>query len=216
MAEPAPTVENFEPAAERTIGDVETLKAISDPVRIRILDTMLSRPEEAWTVKRLATALGVGPTKLYHHVNILEERELIRPAATRVVSGIIETSYRVAQLSLRLDRTLLAGGRVPDAVDQLLRSVLDGVRDGIEESLRSGVAAADPDAPPARRLILARGLTRLPAARAAELHERMRALMAEFDALDDAGEDAQPFGYLVGLYPMTVLTSGTTGEEDPS
>jgi DNA-binding transcriptional ArsR family regulator len=205
----------FEPEAERTIGDVETLKAISDPVRIRILDTMLSRPEDAWTVKRLASALGVGPTKLYHHVNVLEERGLIRPSGTRVVSGIIETRYRVAQLSIRLDRRLLAGGRVPEAVDQLMRTVLDGVRNAIEESLRAGVAVADPEAPPAQRLILARGLTRLPPERAAELHERMRALIAEFDALDDAGDDAQPFGYLVGLYPMTVRAADAAGEEDP-
>ena len=87
---------------------METLKALSDPVRLRILETMVQAADEDWTVKRIATALGVGPTKLYHHIAILEERELIRVAGTRVVSGIIETRYRIAQLSVRLDRTLLS------------------------------------------------------------------------------------------------------------
>ena len=90
-------VEPFEPLAERVISDVETLKALSDPVRLRILETMVTAADEAWTVKRLAKALGSGTTKLYHHIDILEERDLIRVAGTRVVSGIIETSYRIAR-----------------------------------------------------------------------------------------------------------------------
>src|SRR6476646_2888850 len=81
-----------QPVAERVISDVETLKALSDPVRLRILETMVTAADEAWTVKRLAKALGTNTTKLYHHINILEERDLIRVAGTRVVSGIIETS----------------------------------------------------------------------------------------------------------------------------
>jgi len=190
----------LEPLAERTISDVETLRALSDPIRLRILESMVARASETWTVKRLAAALGVGPTKLYHHVGVLEERGLIRIAGTRVVSGIIETSYRTAQLSLRLDRALLAGG-LPEPVDALLRTVLDTVRDGIAASLAAGIADPDPNADPARRLILARGLTRVLPERAAELHDRMRALIAEFDELDD-GEAGTPFGYLVGLYPI--------------
>src|SRR5262245_5857560 len=80
-----------EPLAERRIGDVETIKALSDPLRLRILEVMTAAPAETFTVKRLAGILGVSQTKLYHHVNQLVERELIRPAGQRVVSGIIET-----------------------------------------------------------------------------------------------------------------------------
>src|SRR4029079_5425971 len=100
-------VDPFQPAAERVISDVETLKAISDPVRLRILETMVTAADEAWTVKRLAQALDTNPPKLYRRTNIQDGREFIRFAGTRVVSGIIETSYRIAQLSLRLDRALL-------------------------------------------------------------------------------------------------------------
>src|SRR4026208_199358 len=122
------------PVTERIISDVVTLKAISDPIRLRILETMVTAADEAWTVKRLAAALGTNPTKLYHHINILEERELIRVAGTRVVSGIIETSYRIAQLSLRLDRALLsgAGPDVRSSVHDVLAVIFDSVRDEIE------------------------------------------------------------------------------------
>ena len=67
-----------QPVAERIISDVETLKALSDPVRLRILETMVTAADEAWTVKRLAKALGTNTTKLYHHINILEDPEADR------------------------------------------------------------------------------------------------------------------------------------------
>ena len=156
------------PAAERIISDVETLKALSDPVRLRILETMVTAADEAWTVKRLAAALGTNPTKLYHHINILEERELIVVAGTRVVSGIIETSYRIAQLSLRLDRALLsgAGADVRSSVHDVLAVIFDSVRDEIERGLASGLIKSSDD--PLSELLI-RGLTMLPTDRVAEL-----------------------------------------------
>ena len=54
-----------------------------------------------------------------------------RPAGQRVVSGIIETRYRIAQLSVRLDRSLLAGGAVDEtaaAFDEVLRTIFDTAR----------------------------------------------------------------------------------------
>src|SRR5919112_744906 len=76
--------------AERLISDAETLKAISDPLRLKILEAMVARVGEPWSVKELAAALDVPQTRLYHHVELLLERDLIRVAGQRVVSGIIE------------------------------------------------------------------------------------------------------------------------------
>jgi len=192
-----------QPAAERVISDVETLKAISDPVRLRILETMVTAANEAWTVKRLAAALGTNPTKLYHHINVLEERELIVVAGTRVVSGIIETSYRIAQLSLRLDRALLsgAGADVRNSVHDVLAVIFDSVRDEIERGLASGLIKSSDD--PLSELLI-RGLTMLPIERVAELRKRLRALLEEFDVAgpDEVEPGAVPFGYLLAIYPF--------------
>jgi DNA-binding transcriptional ArsR family regulator len=190
------------PTSERVISDVESLKAISDPMRLRILETMVTEADQAWTVKRLAAAMGVGPTKLYHHVNILEEREFIRVAGTRVVSGIIETSYQIAQLTVRLDRALLSGSD-PDAessVHDVIGAIFDSVRDEIEQGLRSGPIREDDD--PLANLMI-RGLTKIPADRAVEMKRRLRELFAEFDT-DDPSEvepGSLPFGCLVAVYP---------------
>jgi DNA-binding transcriptional ArsR family regulator len=195
--------DTFQPLAERIISDVETLKAISDPVRLRILETMVTSADEAWTVKRLAAALGTNPTKLYHHINILEERQLIVVGGTRVVSGIIETSYRIAQLSLRLDRALLsgAGDDVRSSVHDVLAVIFDSVRDEIERGLASGLVKSSDD--PLSELLI-RGLTMLPAERVAELRARLRELLEEFDVAgpDQVEPGSVPFGYLIAVYPF--------------
>jgi DNA-binding transcriptional ArsR family regulator len=195
--------DTFQPLAERIISDVETLKAISDPVRLRILETMVTSADEAWTVKRLAAALGTNPTKLYHHINILEERQLIGVAGTRVVSGIIETSYRIAQLSLRLDRALLsgAGDDVRSSVHDVLAVIFDSVRDEIERGLADGLVKSSDD--PLSELLI-RGLTMLPAERVAELRARLRELLEEFDVAgpDQVEPGSLPFGYLIAVYPF--------------
>ena len=201
------------PARERVISDVETLKALSDPVRLRILEVMVQAADEDWTVKRLATALGVGPTKLYHHVAILEERAFIRASGKRVVSGIIETRYRIAQLSVRLDRALLSGSGPADetaaALDEVLRSIFDAALVDVGRALRSGALELDP-APGSGRGILRQDLTRLSPARAAELRDRLVALLDEFDG-DDADPDAaswSAYGVLVALYPVVDASAG--------
>jgi DNA-binding transcriptional ArsR family regulator len=192
----------FEPEAVRTIGDVETLRALSDPLRLRILETMVQRTEPAWSVKELAAALGVPQTRLYHHVEQLVEHDLVRPVERRVVSGIIETRYRVAARSFQLDRQLFAGG-TPEAraaLHETLTSVFDTARHEIELAIHLGTIDVAESAPPERRLLLSRGAVRLTPARAADLRARLAGLIEEFDS--EPGDDAGPYGLVLAVYPL--------------
>lgn len=191
-----------EPLAERSISDVETLKALSDPLRLRILELMTAGHDETFTVKRLATALEVSQTKLYHHVNLLVERELIRPVGTRVVSGIIETSYRIAQLSVKLDRGLLAGDA--PVLHDMLTTIFEGARDDIERGVRLGAIDLTDDADPLHKVILAKGFARLSPTRAIEFRARLQELLESYDDdLPDAtGATGTGYGFVLGFYPM--------------
>jgi len=208
-----------EPLGERLISDVETLRALSDPVRLRILEVMTASPDQTFTVKRLATELATSQTKLYHHVNTLVERELVRVASQRVVSGIIETSYRVGQLDLRLDRALLSAD--PSVTHDTLATFFDGARDDIERGLRAGVIATEEDAPPERKLVLARGMGRLDAAQAADFRARLLELFAAFGATEGDGavvtgpDAAPPYGLVLAMYSMVdpVADGSTEGPE---
>jgi DNA-binding transcriptional ArsR family regulator len=190
------------PERERIVSDVETLKALSDPLRLKILETMVAGTPGAWTAKELAAALSVPQTRLYHHIDLLLERDLIRVAGQRVVSGIIETRYQVAALSLRLDHRLLAGDDAETAASRraMLVTVLDAAREELEGALRG--AAVEPgglEAPD--RPLVTSGQANLTPARAAELRARLEALLAEFDT-DSGDPDAKPYGLLLALYAV--------------
>lgn len=207
---PAPPPEidpAFEPEAVRQVRDVETLRAMSDPTRIRLLETMVTRMDPPWSVKELAAALGLPQTRLYHHVDLLLGRDLIRAVEQRVVSGIIETRYRVAARSFQLDRRLFAGDgdsgdETRQALHDTLLAIFDSARDEVEIAIRLGAADAGADAPPHRRLMLSRGLARLSPDRAADLRQRLEALETEFEH-DDAA-DGEPYGLLLAVYPLPI------------
>ena len=59
------------------------------------------------SVKELAAELGEPQTKLYRHVKQLESTGLIRVAASRLVSGILEQRYQACQTDLRLGPGLM-------------------------------------------------------------------------------------------------------------
>lgn len=190
----------------RYIRDVEALKAISDPTRIRILETMVQRRSPAWSVKELAAALGLPQTRLYHHVDLLLEHGLIRPVERRVVSGIIETRYLPAAVSFQLDPALFAGdaGEGLEVLHQTLVSIFDTARAEVERAIRTGAVDAGPDAPSQRRLLVNRGVVRLSATRANELRRRLMELTQEFEADEAAPDDPEAIslGVVLAVYPL--------------
>ena len=196
------------PLPERIVSDPETLKAISDPTRLRILETMVTRADEPWSVKELAAALGVPQTRLYHHIELLAERELIRPAGQRIVSGIVETRYRVTALSLRLDPRLLASEDQAASTEALIGNVLDATRGELLAVLRT--LPADPDQLGADRPLVSRGLARLTPARWTELRTRLLALMDEFT--DPDAPDQRAYGFFLAFYPAP--TQQQTGDPE--
>ena len=211
-----PVTMDVEPLGERLVSDVETLRALSDPVRLRILEVMSAAPDETFTVKRLAAELATSQTKLYHHVATLLERDLVLVASQRVVSGIIETSYRVGQRSLRLDRALLSAD--PSVMHDTLSTIFDGARDDIERGLRAGLIHTDESREPSDKLVLGRGISRLSPAQAAAFRARLVALLEEFGAdtePSDGATDPRPgFGIVIAMYRMVdAVADGSTEDE---
>lgn len=162
----------------RVISDVGTLKALADPVRIRIVMELGMGPK---TVKEVAAILDAPPTRLYYHFKILERNRLIRVAGRRLVSGIEERSY---------EATAMSWTTAPDATSTIVASgiidaLLGVVRAELEVALLSkpGQPVGEPSSP-----VPFLALTRLALSEAdvEELQERLGAIM------DDFGEDGMP------------------------
>src|SRR3712207_4848152 len=123
----------------------ETLKLISDPLRLRLLELLRG---EARTVKELAAALDAPVTKLYYHVNLLLEHGLIRVTDARLVSGSTEKRFGVVASRLSVDRALLgpeAAG--DDGLEAWLAVVLDEAKAEIRKSVHAGLVDATHEEP---------------------------------------------------------------------
>lgn len=124
------------------IKDVSTLKAMADSTRLHILIELHDQPR---TVKEVASVLGVRPTRLYYHFNMLERSGLIRVADRRLVSGIEERTYETVAES-----TTIAQEIVPEGVRSgVVGAMLNVVRAELELALLAGgpISVGDPESP---------------------------------------------------------------------
>ena len=186
------------PTAEFLITDVEQLKAVSDPLRLQIIDTMAEPPVRGWTAKELAARLGTKQTKLYHHLALLEERGFIRVAETRVVSGITEKRYAVVALSFRVDRSLVTGTAGTDAVSDMLDAIFEKAREEILAGQRSGLIDMSAEDFERRRMRLSASHARLSPASV----KKVMRLIEKLDEIDDLDEaDGADYGLVLAFYP---------------
>lgn len=120
------------------ITDLVTLKALSDPLRLDILKQVgiINRKGERCTVKQLGKMLGMPPTKLYYHVNLLEEHELLVVGDTQLVSGIIEKHYQVCAMNISVSQDLMAMNETEDRMGQLSQ-ILDSIEDLLTNSMQN-------------------------------------------------------------------------------
>jgi DNA-binding transcriptional ArsR family regulator len=182
------------------IKDLDTLKVIADPLRFQLLELLALEP---MTVKQLAEKLGLAPSKLYYHVNMLEDYGLIEVADTRIVSGIIEKHYSVISDSVDILPELLSftsqAGR--ENINTLLISTIDATREDLLRSLQARAFELDQGASEqTRHVMINRTLSRLPEEQAEEFIHKLKNLMDEFDSADSSG-DNQAFALTIAYYP---------------
>jgi DNA-binding transcriptional ArsR family regulator len=72
------------------INTVQQFKAVSDPIRSRILGIIQNQPA---TAKQIADRLGVTPGAIGHHLHVLEAAGLAQVVAHRLVRGIVANYY---------------------------------------------------------------------------------------------------------------------------
>ncbi len=190
-----------EPLQQRTISDVETLRTLADPLRLAILSALMDDGPEfrVMSVKELAEELGEPQTKLYRHVKQLEAAGLIRVAASRLVSGIVEQRYQASQRDISLGPELLSSREAVEESLAFVSVAFNRYRDQFFAAHRAHILA--PPGSPAgqadRKPILNMTEVRVPAAKAAEIHARLRAIIDEAHAAEDP--DGVPVSVLVGF-----------------
>ncbi len=181
----------------REIADLPSLRAISDPLRLRILEELCDRER---SVSELAEALRTTRHRLYYHVRLMERHGLIQETGTRTASGAPERLYRASARSFVISDEIapaLLSGTLATVFGQTLREV----EAGVARQRTAGSA----DAPQVEVL---RGVSTLPAGRHAEFVERVKGLVREFE--EAGGARGRRYGLLVAMAPV-LEDSGDTG-----
>lgn len=189
----------FVPVEEIVIDDLETLKVMADPLRLRIRELMY----EPCTVKQVAAELDIPPTKLYYHINLLEKHGLIVLVDTRIVSGIIEKHYQVASRGVRVSRNLLSptGTAQGAGLDVTFTGLFDDTRQDLRASIQAGVVKIEEDAPTHETLLAASNRLVLTADQAKELYEQLKKILREYNDISEA-QMAQPGQTDLHVYKM--------------
>jgi DNA-binding transcriptional ArsR family regulator len=193
-------------ADELRIESIDVLKAVFDPLRMRILEAFAGQPR---TVKEVAEDLGATPHRLYYHVNMLEEHGLLIVAETRMISGILEKHYKLAARHLIVAPSLLRFGtrEGEEGLEILLHSVLDDTRQDVKRSVRTGVVDMEQKSPHPDSLLLRRGLARMTPEQAHDFHRRLLELLDEFATIGGSAHTHgdQIFALAMALYPTSIL-----------
>jgi DNA-binding transcriptional ArsR family regulator len=193
--------EQFTPAEELVIGDLETLKVLSDELRLSILEYL----QDSGTVKSVADKLNRPPTKLYYHFNLLEKHGLIQMVNTRIVSGIVEKHYQASALRFRLARGLLSptSKDFDEQIDTMFTGIFGSARDDLRESLVDGVVETGEDAPAHRSLLLNQSRSLMTVDEADKFYEQLGELLKTY-GFTDIDRDSDRKDPNRQLYKITV------------
>jgi DNA-binding transcriptional ArsR family regulator len=182
------------PLGTHTVTDLAQVRALADPLRLRILGALGGVPR---TTKQVAGLLGEKPTKLYHHVEALERVGLIRLQETRPNRGTVEKYYQAVAAQFKVAASALspaAGpGEEPSAGEAMLTSILDTARKELVASLCPGPAGrpGPEEAPLVARVTVVGSRKKVQAVRRRLLRwiEKLRA--AEAEASRTGGQGGQ-------------------------
>lgn len=189
---------------EFVVDELETLKVIAHSTRLDILQA-LKLPK---TVKEIAKLLKLPATKLYYHVNLMENHGLLQVVETNIVSGIIEKKYQVVANNYRIDHQLLAT-QPPAAkdLDQMLSAIFDVTRAEIQRTVQQ---TEQNPFDPVNGMVW-RATLKLTAEQYADFYGRFATLLAEMDKLnteaaaDTAVSDQTRYGLTIAYYPIQPL-----------
>lgn len=183
------------------ISDLETLRAIADPLRVQIMELL---EDKSLTVKQVAEKLGLAPSKLYYHFGALEKLGMIEVAETRMVANMLEKTYKSAAHVLDVDPSLFTFSKEGDnePISILLSSTIDATREDLLRSMQARQFQLEQGADETPRRIINRVVSSVSEKRIGEFQERLVKLIQEFEAEDVKSKSTdQPYALTVAFYP---------------
>jgi DNA-binding transcriptional ArsR family regulator len=177
---------------------LEELKALSDPLRIRLIEAFADQP---MTTRQVARLLGEKPTRLYHHVEALEKLGLLKLVETRQNRGTMEHYYQAIAREFTVDAELLNiqnhSKETSQAVEDLLINVLQTSLAELRRSLRAGLLIGSGKK---NRWISSSHLN-MTSEEAGKLQSQFRELVRPYEMIPGKSYDSQ-YNLTLALFPV--------------
>lgn len=178
------------------IEDAETMEMLADPVRLEIIE-LLAEPQ---SVTELAEAMGAPRTRLYHHVNLLHDKDLIQVVATRQSGAVAEKIYWLTARGYQPGEGYLAEANPREQAEAVITAILGTVRADFVRAADEGIVNLAEDSA-AKTLFLRRSLTRLSPENLDALIRELEEVLTRYDGLRDPG--GIPVGVLSIVHPSS-------------
>lgn len=92
----------------KVISSLKAIKALSDPVRLRIIHAL--QQTESASASVLGEKLGLPPSNISYHLKILEKQGLVSIAETRMKGNLAEHIYAAAARNFIIQKSLVEEG----------------------------------------------------------------------------------------------------------
>lgn len=193
-----------EPADEFLIQDIETFRMLSHPMRTTILQLVSLAPR---SVRDMADRLGVPVTRLYYHVNMLEDAGLIRVAEVRKAGAMLQKVYQAAAHTYRPAPDLLDNADDPAAAAQVaVATVLDAARHDAEAALERRFSGSSPEDTPGS---LGRSVMVLTPQQVRSFVDELNELFARYEGV---APDGVSMGFSFSFFPLAGVPIGLADE----
>lgn len=184
--------------ADVLLTDIAQLEALANPTRTRIL----LEASQPITVAEIADRLETPKTRLYYHVNLLVEAQLLVQVDQRKSGARIERIFRIAARNFRSGPGIWEGAEDPQRVADLAAGVIfEPARAETAAVLEQTFQGIEPIAE------FGRWLVHLTADEAAAIADRIDGLIAEFRKNDDQPTPSTtPYAFTYAFTPTGTAT----------
>ena len=186
------------------VEDLETLRILTDPLRMEILQILDPEPQ---SINQVAEKLGLSASRLYYHFKILEENGLISAVQTRMVNNIVEKFYWLTAEDIDFDKSLFefSSETGQENVERLVLSYLESTRMDMMRSIQARKSKLVNGAKPIPRdMIIVSSKKRIKDETYQVFIQRLKDLLEEFSTLPEEkseAEDVNTFSLACFAYP---------------
>ena len=165
------------------INTLQQFKAISDPIRSRILGIIQNQPA---TAKQIADSLQASPGTIGHHLHVLEAAGLAQIVARRLVRGIVANYYTRTARIFKYDLPREVTGNTSINLDIMAKAYEEQAEAEANEEVDVHQCASFPH-------------VRLSPERAEYYSKRIRALVDDF-LLETPEPEGKVYGMLISMF----------------